>query len=287
MILTGTDIRNIVNECVTRIMEARGALNNCLSGLADLIISRFKAGEESFTLTKEEIAQYYPYKHVPDFLNVKIQDFMSSNIKGSYGPVTNTLRISKSLVFFMLDYYYNKEYEPQVKTVLMHELTHFVNHFESQENTDTMARPLKMDRTDKSKIAKDILYFFDKKEINARVTEFKWDLKRNSIQKPDGSISKLSDYDNTTHLKYMYKLIKLVEDDAQPGDDKPLSVVELLLLSRGNRKRQIDGRERMLNPTPEDFENAKKAIVKKLTRAYNEFYQKLAKIYYDEVSSLG
>ena len=168
---------------------------------------------------------------------------MSSNIKGSYGPVTNTLRISKSLVFFMLDYYYNKEYEPQVKTVLMHELTHFVNHFESQENTDTMARPLKMDRTDKSKIAKDILYFFDKKEINARVTEFKWDLKRNSVQKPDGSISKLSDYDNT--------------------------------------------RERMLNPTPEDFENAKKAIVKKLTRAYNEFYQKLAKIYYDEVSSLG
>lgn len=287
MILTGTDIRNLVNECVTRIMEARGALNNCLSGLADLIISRFKAGEEAFTLTKEEIAQYYPYKHVPDFLNVKIQDFMSSNIKGSYGPVTNTLRISKSLVFFMLDYHYNKEYEPQAKTVLMHELTHFVNHFESQENTDTMARPLKMDRTDKSKIAKDILYFFDKKEINARVTEFKWDLKRNSIQKPDGSISKLSDYDNTTHLKYMYKLIKLVEDDAQPGDDKPLSVVELLLLSRGNRKRQIDGRERMLNPTPEDFENAKKAIVKKLTRAYNEFYQKLAKIYYDEVSSLG
>ena len=83
----------------------------------------------------------------------------------------------------------------------------------------------------------------------------------------------------------MHELIDDVKNDTQPSDDQPLSIVELLLQARGHRKMQIDGRERMLNPSPEDFEKAKEAIVKKLTKAYDDFYQKLSKIYYDKVSA--
>lgn len=46
----------------------------------------------------------------------------------------------------------------------------------------------------------------------------------------------------------------------------------------------IDGRTRFLNPSPEDFEKAKKAIVKKLKMAYNVFFKKVSKIFYDETT---
>ena len=92
-------------------------------------------------------------------------------------------------------------------------------------------------------------------------------------------------YDSITRLSSMSKLIDAVQNDVQPSDNQPLSIVELHLQSRGHRKMQIDGRERMLNPSSQDFENAKMAIVKKLTKAYNDFYQKLSKIYYDEVNA--
>ena len=166
----------------------------------------------------------------------------------------------------------------------MHELTHLVNHYESGDNErlDSIPRPMKFDRTEPSKIAKRILYLFDKSEMNARATEFKWELKRKRVRRPEANLNR---YDDITRLSGMRKLIDVVQNDTQPSDDQPLSVVELLLQSRGHRKMQIDGRERMLNPSSRDFEKAKEAIVKKLTKAYNNFYQKLSKIYYDEVNA--
>jgi hypothetical protein len=139
---------------------------------------------------------------------------------------------------------------------------------------------MKFERTEPSKIAKRILYLFDKGEMNARATEFKWELKRQKVRRE----SNLDRYDDITRLSAMRKMIDAVKNDTQPSDDQPLSVVELLLQSRGHRKMQIYGNERYLNPSETDFEKAKMAIVKKLTRAYNEYYQKLSKIYYDEVS---
>ena len=73
MILTEQDIKKLVNECVARIMEARGALDNKLRDLAGLIVDRIKSGENNFTLTRDEIAPHYPYKHVPEYLNIVVK----------------------------------------------------------------------------------------------------------------------------------------------------------------------------------------------------------------------
>ena len=280
MKLTENDIRYLVNECVTRIMEVRGALDDRLKGLAWLIIRRLEAGEKNFVISQDELAKYYPYEHMPDSLNVAVVNlyFEYTGIKGVYSIETNTIKIDEHYTYFLNDQRYGKRIKHNLLDVLMHELTHFVNHCEAQEDVDKLPRPMKMSSDEPSKIAKRILYFFDKGEMNARVTEFKWEI--------HGSykIGKLSSYDNITHLSSMRKLIDAVKNDTQPSDDQPLSVVELLLQSRGHKKMQMDGRERMLNPSPNDFEKAKEAIVRKMTRAYENFYQKISKIYYDHIS---
>lgn len=288
MRLTGDDIKRIINECVARIVEARGALDDKMRGLAELIVSRVKSGEDEFTLTRDELAQYYPYKNVPDFLGILVKNLYReyTGIKALYARISNRIEIDSGLVELMryFDKSYKAEYEPYITEIVMHELTHFVNHFESGDNErlDSIPRPMKFDCTEPSKLAKRILYLFDKTEMNARATEFKWELKRRRVRRPESNLNR---YDDITHLSGMRKLINAVQNDTQPSDNQPLSVVELLLQSRGHRKMQIDGRERMLNPSPEDFEKAKEAIVKKLTKAYNDFYQKLSKIYYDQVSA--
>jgi hypothetical protein len=259
-------------------MEARGALDDRLKGLAWLILKRIESGEDEFTLDQKDIARYYPYEHVPEFLNVAVKNLESYITKqlGSYSLATNTITLDDARVLFMRRGY--KGYKSKLFEILMHELTHFVNHYESQynEKLDSIPKPMVMKGTIFSNKVRAILYLFSKTEMNARATEFKVCYKKGN---------KLSDYEGITKLSYMRELIDDVKNDTQPSDDQPLSIVELLLQARGYRKMQIDGRERMLNPSPEDFEKAKEAIVKKLTKAYNDFHQKLSKIYYDKVSA--
>lgn len=49
MTLTGKDIKKIINECVQRILEYHGAIDDRLMGLAELIIKRVKSGEDKTT----------------------------------------------------------------------------------------------------------------------------------------------------------------------------------------------------------------------------------------------
>lgn len=280
MTLTEQDIKRLVNECVLRVLEARGALDDKMKGLAWLIIRRLESGEMEFVITKKELAKYYPYQHMPDSLNVAAVDLYRqyTGKKAAYSIETNTVKIDITYTYFLTDPRYAGRTKHELFEVLMHELTHFVNHSESQEDVDKLPRPMKMSADEPSKTAKRILYLFDNGEMNARATEFKWEI--------HGSykLGKLSNYDSITRLSSMRELIDTVKNDTQPSDDQPLSVVEVLLQSRGHRKMQIHGNERYLNPSESDFEKAKMAIVKKLTRAYNEFYQKLSKIYYDEAN---
>jgi hypothetical protein len=259
-------------------------LDDKLRGLAELIVSRVKSGEDEFVVGKEELSEYYPYKHIPDSLNVAVKEMYSeiTGNKASYSRLTNTINIDRTYIVFLRNARYTEKYTPYITEIVMHELTHFVNHFESGDNErlDSIPRPMKFDSTGPSKLARRILYLFDKSEMNARATEFKWELNRRNVRRPETNLNR---YNDITHLSDMRKLIDAVQNDTQPSDNQPLSTVELLLQSRGHRKMQIDGRERMLNPSPEDFEKAKEAIVKKLTRAYDDFRQKLSKIYYDQV----
>ena len=67
------DLKMMVMECVQRILEYHGAIDDRLMGLAELIIKRVKSGEDKFTLKRDELERYYPYKNVPESLNVSVQ----------------------------------------------------------------------------------------------------------------------------------------------------------------------------------------------------------------------
>ena len=267
MRLNETEIRLMVEECVKRILEVHGALDEKLEGLAELIIKRVKSGEDKFALSQEEIEQYYPYKHVPGSLNVSVQ-FLKPGAEASYSMTTNTIKISPGVRYLSTDEHFME--------VLMHELTHFVNNNESDGSLSKWV-PIDHEPDGPGIIAKKIEYLFDPSEMQARVTQFKIRLKNSKERK------KLSEFNDITGLGTMERLIGIVENEKQPTDEEPLSVVELLLCQRGNKKSQLDGRTRFLNPSAEDFYKAKKAIVKKLKMAYKSFFAKISKIYYDEM----
>ena len=269
MKLGTNELKMMITECVQRILEYHGAIDDRLMGLAELIIKRVKSGEDKFTLKRNELEQYYPYKNVPESLNVSVQ-FLKPGAEAAYSQTTNTIKVSPSVRYLSTNEYFTE--------VLMHELTHFVNNNEGGENLKKWY-PEDLGSNGPGIVAKKIEYLFDPSEMQARATQFKWRLKNSRGER------KFSDFNNVTGLKTMKTLIDIVENDVQPeSDSEPLSVVELLMYQRGNKKSQLDGRTRFLNPSPKDFEKAKKAIVKKLKMAYNVFFKKVSKIFYDETT---
>lgn len=265
MILSEGEIRSMVAECVERILEVHGAIDDRLEGLAKMIIGRIRNDEKKFTLSKSDIEAYYPYKNCPETLNVS-SEFLPQNVVAAYNPYTNTVKVRRSAIM------YNDEY---LTEILMHELTHFVNNSESNNSLFSMGRE-GIGNEGAEAIAKKIMYLFEPTEMNARVSQFKYTLKQR--------MGKLHTFENQTRLKEMKRLIEIVEQDEATYDDE-WTIVELLLYKRAQRKTDIDGKDRELNTSYENFERAKSAIVKKLKRAYKEYYNKIAKIYYDEISS--
>ena len=65
MVLNENEIAIMVKECVGRILEAHGAIDDRIKGLAESIIKRLRAGEKNFTIPKEELMKYYPYRNCP------------------------------------------------------------------------------------------------------------------------------------------------------------------------------------------------------------------------------
>lgn len=271
MELTGNDLKVMITECVQRILEYHGAIDDTLEKLAELILARLK-DENKFTLTPEEINAYYPYSVVSTPLNV--QRVSLGKAIAVYSPATNTLKVSPITQLFKNEY---------LVSVIMHELTHFVNNTESDEAFLRHKYPNFGDNTNET-IVKEITYLFDFSEMSARISQFKWFLK---ARQKNGHIpvTNLSGFEETLHLSKMRNLIEAVKNDVFPeSEEEPLSIVELLLYRRAFHKTATDGRDRELALSENDFEKTKEAIVKKMTRAYRVYYSKVAKIFYDEMN---
>jgi len=262
MILSEREIRSMVSECVSRILEAHGAIDDKLEGLASQIVDRLQNGEDSFSLSESELADYYPYKNCPQELNIVVSP-MGIKKLATFSPSTSTLKVSKIAAMCNRDF---------MIEVIMHELTHIVNNSESNNGLFKTSQP-NLGDSKEEEISKKISYLFDPSEIAARVTQFKYALKRNKDKK-------LEYFESVTHMSYMKKLIELVENEELLYTDD-WTVVELLLYGRAWKKASLDGKDRELNTSYENFEGAKRAIVKKLTKVYNDFHQKICKIYYD------
>lgn len=269
MVLTENDIRVMVTECVQHILEVHGAIDDKLEGLARLIISKIRAGEHKFTLTKDDVEKYYPYRNCPDSLDVVVErrSFLSP---AAYRPTTKCISISSSFSFFDDDY---------ILEMLMHELTHWVNDIESNGGL-TKGQFSKTEDTNIEKDVKNILYLFDSSEMQARVSGFRWALKR--------GVPKTM-YESITHLNFMRSLIKKVEEEQYFDyeqmfgvDDTFGTIIEGLLYQRGYYKYTIDGKERWLNFLNEkEFTAAKNSILNVLKRKYKKFASSISKNLYD------
>ena len=269
MELSRTDMKMMIEECVKRILEVHGAIDDSLRELAMIILDRLKT-EKSFTLSREEINHHYPYSIISKPLNVIRCSLDKAT--ASYNPTSNTLKVSPITQIFKNEY---------LLEVLMHELTHFVNNTESDEGFLRHGYP-RFGNEENEEIVKQIAYLFDLSEMSARITQFKWYI-RAKKQSNHPSL-KLESYENVTRLGEMRDLIKAVENDSFPeSEEESLSIIELLLYRRAFHKTNLDGKDRELNASKTDFEKAKKAIVKKLKMAYKSYFTKISKIYYDEI----
>lgn len=270
MKLNREDIKSLIKECVQRILEVHGAIDDSLSGIADIIIERIKNGETKFTLTKDEISQFYPYKNCPERLPVLVKKELGVGIPAKYSPETRTIFVSPDIILFPKD---------SVVEVIMHELTHWVNDVESNGGL-SRGRITVMQEGEKERMVKAILYLFDPSEMQARVSQFKWALKRKA---PKYS------YEAITHLKYMSKLISLVENETYEeyensyGESESYgTIVEGLLSERAYYKSSIDGKDRYNNFMSEnEFNAAKESILKSLTKKYKKFESSIDKITFD------
>jgi hypothetical protein len=208
-----------------------------------------------------EIEKYYPYGNCPDSLNV-VRCGLPPKVMAAYNDTTNTVKIRRAATMFNDDY---------LTEILMHELTHFVNNIESKNSMFQNEVPSEDDETVKK--AKLLIYLFDPSEMAARVSQFKQAMKQHSN-------FKLSDFESVTRLSAMRSLIQMVDYDEILYTDN-WSLVEVLLYMRAQRKTNLDNKPRELNTSFENFEKARDSIVKKLTKAYENYYSKICKIYYD------
>lgn len=270
MKLNKKDIKSLIKECVQRILEVHGAIDDSLSGIADIIIERIKNGETKFTLTKDEISQFYPYKNCPEKISVLVEN-LKNGVIASYSIAGKTLKVSPIAT--------KLHGETFAKTAIMHELSHFVNDNENKFGLKRINYN-KTEDNEKEYFLNRILYLFDNSEMSARVVQFKWAMKSGEIK---------NSYENVTHLNEMLNLLGEIHKEtyteyynAFGESDNFGTIIEGLLAERGYGKTNTTGREYYSNClSEEEFNSAKGAILKRFTKKYKKFKSNIDKITFD------
>ena len=274
MVLSEREIKTMVAECVERILEMHGAIDDRMTGLAKLIIKKIRRGERSFSLAEKDVSKFYPYKgKISGRLNVIVgRDVCKQGTAMAYNPPTNTLKVKDYSLFFD---------DETLTSMIMHELTHFVNNVET-DGRIFAGRSSIMASSEKEEYAKQIMYLFNDSELQARVTQFKHYLRASSSPKISEQI---------TRLKAMQELINKVHEDTYEEyvngweNDEFGTITDILLYQRWWYKTSIDEKERIPNfMSKGDFEKTKSSTIARLTRYYNEYKKKIHKIYYDFLS---
>lgn len=276
MKLNREDIKSLIKECVQRILEVHGAIDDKLAGIADIIIERMKNGEPKFILTKNEISQFYPYKNCPDNIPVS-KERLNVGVVASYSPTERALKVSPSSFRLYSDAF--------IKSALMHELTHLVNDYESSGGLSRGGHSV-TSNTEKEIFVYQILYLFDNSEMQARISQLKWAIKSGEIKtsyepvtKLNKMLSLINEVDKETYLEY-YETFGESDDFG--------TIIEGLLSERAYYKYKIDGKEHLIHfLTEKEFGTAKASILKTLRKKYAKFKAKIGKIIYDSTHSQG
>lgn len=269
MVLSECEIRSMVMECVSMILEHHHSIDKSLEKLAELIDEKYHEG--GGFISTEEINAINPYFSVKSPLVVSVVS--NDEFVASYNVKTNEIEINEKK--------YNGKFSS--KETIMHELSHFID---LNARTKPLNPPTQYTPNGPIdlpvKFSNDILYFFRPTEIQARLTQFTYFLKSN----PDCAKKDLSSFENEKVLKadYMSTLIEIVEgSDYYKASGE---IVQILANSASyNRvKKRGGGYERSAfldNMSESEFNVQKQKIISILKKRLKSFKQKALKIKYD------
>lgn len=269
MIINEQDIREMVTECVSMLLERHGAIDEKLEGLADLIIAKYEEG--GGIISANEINSINPYFKTAKPIKVTIVDGGASI--ASYDYKTNEIEINKQR--------FNSRYS--AKESIMHELSHFID-----LNARTKApNPPRQFSTNGPKdihatFANDILYFFRPTEMQARLTQYAYFLKEH----PEFASKKLIMHENEKVLKIGYmRTLLAIFNGAQynsPSEDIVQMVANIASYDRVEKRGGTYSNSAFWEDmSKKEFILQKEKISKILTKRLKSFVNKAAKIKYD------
>lgn len=273
MVLSEREIRSMVMECVSMILEHHHAIDKSLEKLADLIDEKYHEG--GGVISVEEINSINPYFSVNSPIVVSVVS--NDEFAASYNEKTNEIEINEKK--------YNGRFSS--KELIMHELSHFIdlNARTKPINPPTQYTP--NGPTDLPvKFSNDILYFFRPTEMQARLTQFTYFLKSN----PDCARKDLTSIENEKVLKteYMSILIEIVEGTEYYKTSGEIVQILANSASCDRVKKRGGGYERSAfldGMSESEFNVQKQKIISILKKRLNSFKQKALKIKYDMMVS--
>ena len=269
MVFNENDIRQMVTECVSMLLERHGAIDERLEGLADLIIKKFEEGGGK--ITPEELSQFNKYFNCNRPLNVIVGT--DGRDAAAYYRETNTIKIDKNSFFTRND---------RLKEAIMHELSHFVD--QNMRTVPDYTGKFYNDSSYKAKIANDIMYYFRPTEMQARLTQFKYAIKK------DKSLANrpLSAAESILKIKEMKYLISVLLSER--FNNHYMGVLHRISFMQSATRAQNRGNgisnAGFINGfrSKNDFLTQKEKIIHKLGIKLRNYINKASKIKFDALS---
>ena len=270
MILSESEIRSMVKECVGHILEYHHVVDSSFEKLADLIIQKFNTGGGE--ISADLVNSINPYFKTGKPLIVTPKD--SVNGVAAYNPQTNEIEINTDPIFHR---------NGRTKESIMHELTHFLD---DNKRTKPKVGALSFDKDSvndtRTEFVNDILYYFNPSEIQARLTQYYYFLKQN----PYMVSSDIQSYDNERVLKigYMETLLEIANGATygKPSEEIIQALAYAASYSRIRKREGHVGNSAYMEGMSEDeFNEQKNKITNILSQRLEKMKKKALKIKYD------
>lgn len=275
MVFSESDIRQMVQESISKLLEYHHTIDDGLGTLADdiLLIARHGGG----TISADVVNRYNKYFQTDKDLKVVVERRSSDN--AYYDRINNVLGIATKTLNSV-----------KAKEIVMHELSHFIDQNARKKfDTEVITMP-------KLRFVDMALYFYRVTEMQARLNEYANRIKRN----PMLAKYKITSKQTSLHIDDMYYTLKMVEgadfnNSADPSWAMVIGLAYSFALSKAMRRTNTissnDVRGRFTNYinidnlTEQEFNNRKASVSKILRKRLRVFTHKALKIKGDAIQT--
>lgn len=265
----------MVRESVEGILEAHHAIDNGLQDLADIILDMARNG--GGTIPANVVNRYNKYFKSSRDLKVVLLKRNSSYAyydarSNCFGIAQKTLNLSKA------------------RETVMHELSHFIDQTaRTKPDTETATLP-------RLKFVDLALYFYRATEMQARLTEYSYRIKRN----PKLAKYKIRDRQTNLHVDDMEIVLQMVEranfyNNSDPSWAMVVGLAYAIALNKSMRRNntttisaiadRLSNYIKIEKMTEEDFDMRKNSVIKFCQKRLRSFISKALKIKYDALQT--